>query len=46
VCTPSADHDFFDRGLARQARLAFAAVGAMLDLEETGFSIGIHVVRD
>jgi hypothetical protein len=46
VRTPSADDDLFDRGLARQARLAFAAVGAVLDLEEPGFAIGIHVVRD
>lgn len=44
--SPSADHDFLDRRLAAPARLAFAAIGAMLNLEKAGFAIGIHVIRD
>jgi hypothetical protein len=44
--SPPADHDFFNRGLARQTRLAFAAIGAVLDLEKASFAIGIHVIGD
>src|SRR5579859_6227676 len=44
--SPSADHDFFDWGLALQAGLAFTAIGAVLDLEEAGFAIGVYVIRD
>ena len=42
----SADHDLFDRGFAGQAGLAFAAIGAVLDLEEAGFAISIDVIGD
>ena len=44
--SPPADHNLFDRSFASQAGLAFAAIGAVLDLEEAGFAIGIHVIGD
>ena len=40
MCSSSSDHDFLDRGLALQARLAFTSISAMLDLEEALFTIG------
>jgi hypothetical protein len=44
VRPPAADHDFPDRGFTGQARLAFAAVSSMLDLEETGFAICVNII--
>ena len=40
----AADHDLLDRSFAGEARLAFAAIGAVLDLEEAGFAIGVDVI--
>ena len=39
-----AHHDLLDRSFAGQAGLAFAAIGAVLDLEEACFAIGINVI--
>ena len=44
VRSPAADHDLFDRRFAGQAGLAFASIGAVLDLEEAGFAIGVNVI--
>ena len=44
VRSSSRHHDFLDRRLALQARFAFAAIGAMLDLEKTFFAIGVYVI--
>src|SRR5579871_1489409 len=46
MCPASGDDDFLDWSLALQARLAFTAVGAMLDLKEPRFTIGVNVIRD
>ena len=42
--SPAADHDLFDRSLAGQARFAFAAISAVLDLKKACFTIGVHVI--
>ena len=44
VAAASGNHDAFDRSFADEARLAFAAVDTVLQLEETFFAIGIDVV--
>ena len=44
--SPAADHDLLDRRFAGQAGLAFAAIGAVLDLEEAGLAVSINVVRN
>ncbi len=44
VAAAAADDDAFDGSLADQAGLTFAAVDAMLELEESFFAIGIDVV--
>lgn len=38
------EHDTADCRSAYQARLTFAAINSMLELEESFFSIGIHIV--
>ena len=43
---PAGNHNLFDRSLADAARFAFAAINAMLDLEEALFAVGVHIVRD
>jgi hypothetical protein len=43
---PAANHDLLYRSFAVQAGLAFAAIGAMLDLEITRFAIGVNVIGD
>jgi len=42
--SPSADHNLLDWSFTGQARLACTAVGAMLDLKEASFTIGVHVI--
>jgi hypothetical protein len=44
VAAATRDHDSLDESLAHQAGLAFAAVNSMLQLKETLFAIGIHVI--
>ena len=44
MCPPAADNNLLDRRFAGQAGLAVAAVSAVLDLEETGFAIGVNVI--
>ena len=44
MCSPAANNDLLNRRFADQAGLAFAAVSAMLQLEEAGFTISINVV--
>ena len=46
MCPSAADHDLFYRRFAVQAGLAFATIGAVLDLEVARFAIGINVIRD
>ena len=46
VAAAAGDHDSLDRRLADQARLAFAAVDAMLELEESFFAVGVDIVGD
>src|SRR5580693_5408565 len=46
VAAAAGDYDAFDGRLANQAGLGFAAVDAVLQLEETFFAVGIHIVRD
>jgi hypothetical protein len=47
IVRSTATHDdFLDRGFAGQARLAFTAISAVLDLKEARFAIGIDVIRD
>src|SRR5216684_8068905 len=43
---PTADNNLLDWSFTDQARLACTAVGAMLDLKEAGFTIGVHVICD
>ena len=40
------DHYSLDRSLTDEARLAFASVNPMLELEESFFAIGVHVIGD
>jgi hypothetical protein len=44
VATTSGNHDALDGGLADQAGLTFAAVDAVLQLEEAFFTVGVNVV--
>src|SRR5580692_104987 len=44
VAAAAGDHDSFDRRFADEAGLAFAAVDAVPELEESFFAIGVHVV--
>lgn len=46
VRAASSDHDLLYRRFADQARFAFAAIGAVLQLEEPGFTISINVIRN
>src|SRR5215468_3917634 len=46
MCPPPSDDDLFDFLLTYQAGLAFAAVDAMLQLEESFLAIGINIVGD
>src|SRR5271168_31472 len=46
VAAAAGDHDAFDGRLADQAGFAFAAVDAVLQLEEAFFAVSIDVVRD
>src|SRR5262245_6684573 len=44
---PASGHDdLLDPGFADQAGLAFASVGAVLELEETFLAIGVDVIRN
>jgi hypothetical protein len=40
----AADHNFLDWRFAGQTRLPFTSIDAMLELEESFFSIGINIV--
>ena len=40
------DDDSFDWSFADQARLSFAAVDAVLKLEESFFAVGVNVIGD
>lgn len=40
----SAEHDLLYRSLAHQTRLAFPAIGAMLQLKKSGLAFGIHII--
>src|ERR1700683_5355161 len=44
VAAAAGDYDAFNGRLADQARLIFAAVDAVLELEESFFAIGVYVV--
>lgn len=44
VRPPTSDDDFLDRRFAGQAGLAVAAIGAVLNLEESGFAIRVNVI--
>ena len=44
VAAASGNHDAFDRSLADEARLTFAAVDTVLQLEEAFFAIGVDVI--
>jgi hypothetical protein len=44
VAAAAGDDDSLDGSFANQAGLAFAAVDAMLELEESLFAIGVDVV--
>ena len=46
VAAAAGDHDALDRRLADQAGFGFAAVDAMLELEESFFAVGVDVVGD
>ena len=46
MAATAGDDDSLDRSLADEAGLAFAAVDAVLELEESFFAVGIHVVGD
>src|SRR6266849_5651511 len=47
IVTAAADqHDAFYRSPAYQARLSFATIDPMLELEEALFTVGVHVVGD
>src|SRR5271170_5443510 len=46
VAAAAGDYDAFDGRLADQAGLSFAAVDAVLQLEEAFFAVGIDIVRD
>ena len=46
MTTASGDDDAFDRRFANQARLAFPAVNAMLDLKKAFVSIRVNIVGD
>jgi len=44
VTAAASQNDAPDRGPAQRARLALAAIDSMLELEESFFSIGVHVI--
>ena len=44
VAAASGDYDAFDGSLADQAGLAFAAVDAVLQLEEAFFAVGVDII--
>jgi hypothetical protein len=44
VAAAAGNHDTFDGRLADQAGLAFAAVDAVLQLEETFFAVGVYII--
>src|SRR5208283_2970360 len=44
VAAAAGDHDAFDGRLANQTGFAFAAVDAVLQLEEAFFAVGVHVI--
>ena len=46
MTTASANDDAFDQCLANEARLAFPAVNAMLNLKKAFVSVGINVISD
>src|SRR5579864_985859 len=46
VAAAPGDHDALDRRLADEAGLAFAAINAVLELEEACFAVGVDVVGD
>jgi hypothetical protein len=46
VAAAASDYDALDRHLADQTGLSFAAVDAVLELEESFFAIGVDVVGD
>src|SRR5438270_1511080 len=46
VAPAAGDHDALDRSLTGKARLAFATVYAVLELEEALFSVRVHIIGD
>src|SRR5208282_5521604 len=46
VAAAAGDHDAFDGRFADETGLAFAAIDAVLELEEAFFAVGINIVRD
>ena len=46
MAAAAGNHDSFDRGLADEARFALSPVNTVLELEESRFAVGIHIIRN